>query len=1413
MLCEEYRMIYRQLTELRSLQAVATKCGADLCLELAAATSREAAGGGIPAAGGAAPGAWRSSPPHASACALPVASPVAMEALPSREGEDAEQEQYLQCLRQEDAENKQRLLEITEGQKRLERDISEETRRLEELLPQRRRERRNRSRCGDGRRKRVPGLSPVRWTKIGNRHCASTHAPDRLNGAATTRSCDALSVSDGGSASLTFCSANSRCASPTRSTRSPSPNNPSSSDRDRSWDGRRATAGGSRSRGAGSAAATEASSREPSSSAAPRSTSVTADSRASSCRSKGVAPKPPPTTVLVPDAPAPSGSGQPPAGCNVPAPASASQKAAPAPPAGSAAPPGPPPPGKAKGGGRGKGPGSAPPPCKAKAKAKAQAALAAENGGMTPIGGNARLVKLQWRCSLEPKENEISGVEDSYLQGLVKMIPRHRKAALRSRDDLAEFEREVGILADADVTPNVPTTPTKNRQGTTPTLAASPTWNMTPTSGASATKLFPEQQSSAKKMRGRRSTVFSEDGEESSITRWEMSQSQVLEFFEARPASVDFGALGSSVPLRTLINRKHLQIVDILVKKEAILRHAHLKGQRSEEAAVEALIRALRQCDYARVPPEVLDSIRNVMKTHVEEKGSKTVLAFVEEQGVEALERLDHPHLHRLLHGAMGISGISARLECMVAEATWDESIRHCRDNLEVLREGFSAIRQVLEPIKSFFAAAKHLGNLVNQDSIVPVGTYGFKLCSLPKLFMLRSPLRKEVSLGHVALLLTPAQKVDALCDSEALEALHRARTARSFTVYQVVLQLLDGYRHIVDFVRTGLYKGQEIPRSCSGVRQTEAATDVGDENADIFHKRMEQFVKRGRAEAVLIETFCRDIFQVYRDFAVFFDDFHALYPPPSDEQTERKDLFDILHVILANVKQARQDVQDIDWCDDFEKIIGIDLSSNVFPGQPGVCAGTAAPTQPRPPPTRVPRVPPPATAAATAPPALPVEPSTRSAGVGKGDGQPASDSAVDAAPHVSTPPSDAPEPCTAIATETAAEMASASAPLRIASPPHGAAEGDAPQPPPPSSPLRPHSPGGGGDCSELDIVPGRRSRTSGHLSGTAPSRNPLGILQRMDHEPQAEVKEVQGPPPKRPVTAPGKNDSRRFSAGGGWQSALSTVAARQEPPPPCQEMPLAGDTVAGSAVSSGAPPPSRNPGLTLPGKVCRPGTPHPQRPKCIPFDSLKQCSNNADAGDSSPRTPTTKRASRKSLTSLAMKAAAKKAEEISRLASRHLGEDPESHVASQGEGRWYSPCSENSDDLLDPSQEVSQFLCLNSQIREETRRRKSRPQVPSSPDVVRLAAGDDSSLSGAEPPLCADASGPLTLSWSRLAEHFEWETMVCDPDLFPGTNTISKYELTPVVENDTPSRPPTPAMEWPEAHQPLSNFCRKLDL
>lgn len=550
------------------------------------------------------------------------------------------------------------------------------------------------------------------------------------------------------------------------------------------------------------------------------------------------------------------------------------------------APPGPPPKAKAKG---------APQPPQPKGKGKGKSKPSTEQGEeAAAAAAGAKLVNLHWRASLAPKENEISAQDDEYLAGVVDFLPQWGQSRVeRCKAHLASYERAVG-LSNASRMHNQDEAGRRDREEVASAGAPAPPGR-----------------------RMRRKTIFS--GE---CLVEELPPEKLEEFFQARSASFDISSRASCTGsgVNTLItDPKHRQILDILVKKEAILRFAKLPQQAGVNHAVDALVEAVKRCDYTRCTSTMLEDLRKVALAHLQDSKGQTIVDFVEVRGKDALQTLEHPHLHRLLLGVIQIPAIIARLDCMILECTFCEHVEHCVHTLEILHSALQCVLKRLGPLRRFFATALRFGNALNLDSNVQIARYGFKLSSLMKFLELRTPLRKEVSLMHFVILWMDPSDVGALSHPEATEALHKAKAAYSHTVYQDLLQQLEGYRSVQQLVETGKYKGQEIPTSCVAQRSNDnAAPDVHGvpEAADaelnnVFHARMRAFVQDSRAKLEYLCKFGLNVFEAYRDLAAYLDDLKMVYPPPKEEKDDKMDLFVVLHQLFSIVAKVSKDIEE----------------------------------------------------------------------------------------------------------------------------------------------------------------------------------------------------------------------------------------------------------------------------------------------------------------------------------------------------------------------------------------------------------------------------------------------------------------------------------------------------------------------
>ncbi|CAE8699358.1 unnamed protein product [Polarella glacialis] len=602
-------------------------------------------------------------------------------------------------------------------------------------------------------------------------------------------------------------------------------------------------------------------------------------------------------------------------------------------------PPGPPPP--AAKGGKAKAP-PPPPISKAKSKAKARASIATSTPGLLDLddddealqeqdgrmprpSGAAKLVNLHWRAShAPPQETEMHVENDSYLFAAAELMHRWRDdRSERMKDTVSGFEDRVGSKAAA-----------KAAQAE---------------EEAAVERVTAESSSGSRR---RRHTVFSATTD---VPVYELPHHSLEEFFQARSSAFDMGSRASTaVSVSSLIaDGKHRQILDIIVRKEVIYRHRTLtqqgQGQVAVDLAVEELLAALLRCDYSRIMPCMVDDLHKVVCSHLE--GGHNILSYVEGRGEQALDSLEHPHLHRLLFGLMRIPAIPVRLECMALQLTFQDNIANCRENLEALSLALQNVSRNLGPLRQLWALVLQLGNALNRGSPAPVSERGFKLSTLPKLLELRSPHRKEASLLHFALLLMKPSEVDELCQPDFVYSLQQAQAKRTHTVYLDLLTQLDSFRHIQTLAGSGRYKGQDVPRCTSSKSQVPESSPEQSEpplalDEDAFFKTMSQFVESGCKEVGNLWRLGKQVFEGYRDLGLLFEDLLYVFPPPKDDADTKKDLFDIFAKFINSIIRARAEIDSL-GLDKEVKPKAEGLTNDATPASPKSAEATVSATTP----------------------------------------------------------------------------------------------------------------------------------------------------------------------------------------------------------------------------------------------------------------------------------------------------------------------------------------------------------------------------------------------------------------------------------------------------------------------------------
>lgn len=413
----------------------------------------------------------------------------------------------------------------------------------------------------------------------------------------------------------------------------------------------------------------------------------------------------------------------------------------------------------------------------------------------------------------------------------------------------------------------------------------------------------------------KRNTVFrNDDGSGSGAQN--LPKEQLKEFFQAQKASVDINSR-SSVGNRVqnfITNKKHVDFLDGVLGTHLTFfmqdECRRLGREKKKEAAVDEIVQAVRSCNYEKMPRERLKELRKVVE-------DKTMVDSLLQVPEDQLVTLEHPHLHRMMRGFLQIPDVAVRLDCMIFESAFLDEVSACQNNLKIVRDGLAYLTEHLSALRLFFALARRYGNDLNRSSKPQlVTTHGFSLRSLPQLWNLKSPkckeAGKEVSLLHFIVLLMPPHEVDALCDTKNLERLKKAKEAGMTSSYTDCTQFLESFEHIAKLAATGEHRGRAIGGFTQAPDSSAAAAGEGDE----FHGRMRELARGGRAKAELIKRFTTDNVEAYVNIARYFEALEATMKgakgSDSDKGETPRDLCDIFHELVAEIKKVRADPQTV---------------------------------------------------------------------------------------------------------------------------------------------------------------------------------------------------------------------------------------------------------------------------------------------------------------------------------------------------------------------------------------------------------------------------------------------------------------------------------------------------------------------
>jgi hypothetical protein len=384
-------------------------------------------------------------------------------------------------------------------------------------------------------------------------------------------------------------------------------------------------------------------------------------------------------------------------------------------------------------------------------------------------------------------------------------------------------------------------------------------------------------------------------------------------YFKARNTQAKM-ASDTSGQRPALMDKKFLEMLGIAMQKHVMAN----KGQ-SKAAAVLSLKRAVLQCDYDIVPQEFLAIFRIVLAKHREEGSEVTKL--VEKSGEAALLQLKQAVYHQMIHELLKVPQIEERLECMLFETDFQHSSRKCSKHLEVLKQALEALDGKRELLGKFFSTALRLGQGLNRESRAPLAPRGFQLSSLDKLAQTKSTKSPKHNMLHFVLALMLPEDAEQLFTAEDRAVLGKAKSTMSYSVYKDSIELVQGFYGVREICETGNYKKIKMERRRKTMAPRSApspdeAADSGKENEapididDKFHDAMKAFVDRNFRDAQGIAEGCLNVFHLYKNLALFFDDFASVWPPPRDETGAKIDLVGVFYNLAEQVMVHREEVE-----------------------------------------------------------------------------------------------------------------------------------------------------------------------------------------------------------------------------------------------------------------------------------------------------------------------------------------------------------------------------------------------------------------------------------------------------------------------------------------------------------------------
>jgi hypothetical protein len=417
----------------------------------------------------------------------------------------------------------------------------------------------------------------------------------------------------------------------------------------------------------------------------------------------------------------------------------------------------------------------------------------------------------------------------------------------------------------------------------------------------------------------RRDTVFS------SPTDVKMMPTPLLEtYFKARATARKMPG-SSENPSETNENRKplfemkFLRMLGIMLQKH-MMNHKEAKGFE----VVLSIKRGVLRCDYDSVEQEKLATIYTVLREHAQSGAPLT--EFVKKEGENALLRLENSLEHRLVHELLKVPQIDERLECMLFQTQFHHLLGISRRHIAALKHALEVLDSKRCIFSRFFNIALKLGQAMNRDCRAPQANRGFTLASFDKMMQAKSTKSPKHNVLHFVLALMDPDDLDQLFTKKDVELLAKAKSIKSYIAYQDCIELVQGFSGMQEICETGNYKSrsskggfvkmeQKRKSMCPGMRPNEAEND-DDENApafdndDRFHDEMKEFVDENKDDIQSIAKDCFNVFKMYKELAIYFDDVRSVYPPPRSDNDSKVDLVVVFHHLAKQVVSHREEMR-----------------------------------------------------------------------------------------------------------------------------------------------------------------------------------------------------------------------------------------------------------------------------------------------------------------------------------------------------------------------------------------------------------------------------------------------------------------------------------------------------------------------